>query len=454
MLSNFKIVLVCHTAFNCQRILSTSLKVPYSTNIIRSFHQVRYSFRVERYLKQLSNHNDPKYRQMLDRTLITHPIDNEVLKRAKTVEEVLDLVEDIKIPQESLHILLKLNDLKTKISSSQDEETKWLEFIHYMTSHECYPLLIENLDKVIETLDCNSAAILFRLLVNLQFQMKSPLMNKLFVKIQTQFDVINLESLTNYISGLYDYNQTNLGVIEPISYEEFWTVPIVGSRQFRPIFERYKSLVDSLETARDVNAMAYCTNFMSRLLSNDKLNYFLQKYLDLLSQGTLNPKMASTPEELEDILDCNVRIANLRLNFYRHFLSDSYAVIECMNNLRPYLHLLSITQCVILARVLMRVGIPPDLFNDLVKLLKEVAQDPTKSSEDVLYILSKLGLTSTSIADFADQVQADIREPVDHNPGYMLTILSRTMDDQVVESYLQDIIDVSATFYNILTKNS
>ena len=449
MLSNFKMVLVRHTVFNCQRILSTSLKVPYSTNVIRSFRKVKYSFRVERYLKHLSNHNDPNYRQKLDRTLITHPIDNEVLKSVKTVEEVLDLVEDIKIPQESLHILLKLNDLKTKISSSQDEDTERLEFIHYMTSHECYPLLVENLDKVIETLDSNSAPILFRLLVNLQFQMKSPLMNKLFVKIQKQFDVISLESLTNYISGLYDYK----GVIEPVTYDEFSTVPI-GSRQFRPIFERYKSLVDSLETAQDVEAMAFCTHFMGRLLSNDKLKYFLQKYLDLLSQGTLNPKKASTPEELKDILDCSVRIASLWLKFYHHSLSYSCAVIECMNNLRPYLHLLSITQCVILARVLMRVGIPPDLFNDLVKLLKEVAQDPTKSSEDVLYILSKLGLTSTSIADFADQVQADIREPVDHNPGYMLTILSRTMDDQAVESYLQDIIDVSATFYNILTKNS
>ena len=369
---------------------------------------------------------------MLDRTLITHPIDNEVLKRAKTVEEVLDLVEDIKIPQESLHILLKLNDLKTKISSSQDEETKWLEFIHYMTSHECYPLLIENLDKVIETLDCNSAAILFRLLVNLQFQMKSPLMNKLFVKIQKQFDVISLESLTNYISCLYVYNQTNL--------------PIIGSRQFRPIFKRYKSLVDSLETARDVDEMAFCTNFLGRLLSNDKLNYFLQKYLDLLSQGTLNPKKASTPEELKDILDCSVRIASLWLKFYHHSLSDSYAVIECMNNLRPYLHLLSITQCVILARVLMKVGKPPDLFNDLVKLLKEVAQDPTKSSEDVLFILSKLGLTSKSNADFTDQVQADIGETIKYNIGYKLTILSRTMDDQAIESYLLNIIDVSATF--------
>ena len=446
MLSNFKIGLVRHTAFNCQRILSTSLKVPYSTNVIRSFRKVKYSFRVERYLKHLSNHNDPNYRQKLDRTLITHPIDNEVLKSVKTVEEVLDLVEGIKIPQESLHILLKLNDLKTKISSSQDEDTERLEFINYMTSHKCYPLLVENLDKVIETLDSHSAAILFRLLVNLQFQMKSPLMNKLFVKIQKQFDVISLESLTNYISGLYDYNQTNLGVIEPVTYEEFSSVPIVGSRQFRPIFERYKSLVDSLETARDVNEMAFCTDFMGGLLSSDKLNYFLQKYLDLLSQGTLNPKKASSPEELQDILDCSIRIASLRLKFRHHFLSDSHAVVECMQNLTPYLAHLSTTQCVILARVLMRVGKPPELFNNLVKLLREVAQDPTKSSEDVLFILSKLGLSSTSNADFADQVQADIGEPVDHNIGYMLTILSRTMDDQAIESYLQDIIDVSATF--------
>ena len=446
MLSNFKIGLVRHTAFNCQRILSTSLKVPYSTNVKRSFRKVKYSFRVEKYLRHLSKYNDPKYRQMLDRTLITHPIDNEVFKCTKTVEEVLDLVEDIKIPQESLHILLKLKYLKTRLSSSQNEDTERLEFINYMTSHECYPLLVENLDKVIETLDSNSAPILFRLLFKLQFQMKSPLMNKLFVKIQTQFDVINLESLTNYISGLYDYNQTNLGVIEPVTYEEFSSVPIVGSRQFRPIFERYKSLVDSLETAQDVNEMAFCTDFMGGLLSSDKLNYFLQKYLDLLRQGTLNPKKASTPEELQDILDCSIRIASLRLKFRRHFLSDSHAVVECMQNLTPYLAHLSTTQCVILARVLMRVGKPPELFNNLVKLLKEVAQDPTKSSEDVLFILSKLGLTSTSNADFADQVQADIGEPVDHNIGYMLTILSRTMDDQAIESYLQDIIDVSATF--------
>ena len=80
MLSNFKMVLVRHTVFNCQRILSTSLKVPYSTNVIRSFRKVRYSFRVERYPKHLSKYNHPKYWQNLDRKLITHPIDNEVFK--------------------------------------------------------------------------------------------------------------------------------------------------------------------------------------------------------------------------------------------------------------------------------------------------------------------------------------------------------------------------------------
>ena len=80
----------------------------------------------------------------------------------------------------------------------------------------------------------------------------------------------------------------------------------------------------------------------------------------------------STPEDLDAILSCNLRIVSLRLKFRNYFLKHDEPIKETFKNMEKYIDHLSPTQCIILARVIVRTGHPQKLYNDLVQHLKKL----------------------------------------------------------------------------------
>ena len=187
-------------------------------------------------------------------------------------------------------VIQKLYELRPDNVSSDDSVAMNTEFLHGIRNHEHFPLLIENLEKILVTeLPPTTSTALFYELASLGVNLKTPIMNKLYVKVQNNFNEINLNELIQFISGLYNCSQDEL---EPIRFEYFSPVHVVISRKFRTIFSRYKSLVDEANTPEDIEKIGFLTNFLGGFLSEEKLEYFFQKYYQMIQDGILDPSKA------------------------------------------------------------------------------------------------------------------------------------------------------------------
>ena len=104
-----------------------------------------------------------------------------------------------------LNIIQSLFILFPNYPTSEDND----KFSNVITSHEAYPILIKNLEKILDKLHWNTTCKLFYLLTTLGVDIRSPIMTNLYVKIQKNFKQMDLESLTDFILGLtIDYHIT------------------------------------------------------------------------------------------------------------------------------------------------------------------------------------------------------------------------------------------------------
>ena len=71
-----------------------------------------------------------------------------------------------------------------------------------------------------------------------------------------------------------------------------------------------------------------------------------------------------------------------------------------------------------------------------------LANNLNASSDDALFILSKLGIADHSNDTFLDShnLTEDLE---DYNSGHMMTIMSRRITDNYLEKYLDQIVNVS-----------
>ena len=120
------------------------------------------------------------------------------------------------------------------------------------------------------------------------------------------------------------------------------------------LFCRYNDFVETISTAEEVEALAYCSSFVPHILSEEKLQNFLNKVLELIHSGLLDPAKASTEDELKVILASLLRVITLKLKKKSHFLQESQCMEEIISQFQDHVGFLSPFQKLILGRCLLR----------------------------------------------------------------------------------------------------
>ena len=184
---------------------------------------------------------------------------------------------------------------------------------------------------------------------------KYPLMSKVYCKVLEHLQLQDLNELTNFICGLYNYIEFSDLIL--LNLREWPVNAYARSKGFQSIISRYKSLVDDVKNLKDLGQILYCTRFIGEMLSEENIEYLLEKVDNLIDQGVLDPKNAETKEELNNILDCNIRFISLGLKSKVTFVKcDTQAVEKCLKSMDQYIHLLDPIQVFILARVVVKLG--------------------------------------------------------------------------------------------------
>ena len=174
---------------------------------------------------------------------------NAILLEAKNIEDVLNTVNENQSCSETLHTLKKILGLHPKLSD---------DLLETMRKHESYPIFIENVGRNIAELDVKTKCQLFLLMATLGQHIRSPIMTKLYVKIQRNFDKIDLECLALIFAGIMESQYHNSTKVQIDSF--------LMSRQFQQIFQQMNFFVDKAETPKDIQKLAYCFCYMHKAI--------------------------------------------------------------------------------------------------------------------------------------------------------------------------------------------
>ena len=326
---------------------------------------------------------------------LNFPIQNETLSQAETVDEILNtlLKKDECEPFTALDVIQSLFKI-FPVNLNTDNKI----FVEEIKSHKAYPLLINYLEELIEDLDNgNTATVLFNFLCSLPMNIRSPIMNKLYVKVQNHFDELDLESLTYFIDGINIYNRfsiKNYGAEESINWQS-----VACSRQFQKVLSRYKLLVDYAKSPNDVQKLLLISKFFGHMLSHEKITYFFDKYIELMNQGSLDPKKAETPEHLSEIIRCNIHFLHF-LNLIGYWKEgDDTGIIKILQSFGEHINYLSADKCEVLLHELKRFPKLPEIYNTLIKRIKDKAVfeiSPTPETRIAIKILSELNIANES----------------------------------------------------------
>ena len=95
------------------------------------------------------------------------------------------------------------------------------------------------MEELIEDLDNgNLATVLFNFLCTLRINIRSPIMNKLYVKVQDHFDELDLGSLAYFLDGINICNRVS--IIDYRAKESINWQSIACSRQFQKVLSRWR----------------------------------------------------------------------------------------------------------------------------------------------------------------------------------------------------------------------
>ena len=115
-------------------------------------------------------------------------------------------------------------------------------------------------------------------------------------------------------------------------------------------FIRYNDFVEDLSTPEEVEAMAFCSSFAPHVLSDEKLQNFINKVVELINSGCLDPSKASTEEEIKTILSSLLRVVTLKLKKKSHFLLESQTIEEVIGTFKNHIESLSPVQKLMLGK--------------------------------------------------------------------------------------------------------
>ena len=106
-------------------------------------------------------------------------------------------------PDQVLTVLLHLHILyDNEVSTTSDIFNIPAEFRHELLRHECYPMLIDNVESVLPQLSPKVASALYATLGRLGEPITSGLMQKLCIRLQKSQMDIDPQSFSNFAVGL------------------------------------------------------------------------------------------------------------------------------------------------------------------------------------------------------------------------------------------------------------
>ena len=114
---------------------------------------------------------------------------------------------------------------------------------------------------------------------------------------------------------------------------------------------RYDDFVESLASAEEVEAMAFCSSFVPHVLSDEKLGNFFKKVVELIHSGLLDPTKTSIDDQKRIILNALLRVITLKIKKKNYFLLESQNMETIVGQFENHVHYLSPEQKLILGKV-------------------------------------------------------------------------------------------------------
>ena len=365
----------------------------------------------------------------------------------KEVEDILSHeVKELMTIDEIFTVFLHLQNIyDLEINTSTDIFSVPAEFRHELLTHECYPMLIENLESLLPHLTPKDCSTLYAALGRIGVPLTSPLMQKLCIKLKNSLMVMDPQDICHFAVGL--------SYINPLLDGKVFVSKGLNHTQSHicllPFNWRMDEFVANAQTVEEIESIALCCSFVPHTLDDAKLRRFLNKVSDLIDSGLLNPKKASNAEELDDILSCLVRISSLNLRKKSHFLLHLDNLVKVLNQFEGYISQMPMTEKMILARVMSRILIPATVLNEMIGQLRQDLRsaDPDLPVLDILSFLARLNiLRHEDIQLYYEYVANLPNDELLENTADILMITKRLKSEENSFGFLADGIsdDVSS----------
>ena len=356
------------------------------------------------------------------------------------VEDILSHgVKELMSVDEVITIFLHLQNIyDLEMSSTTDIFSVPAEFRHELMTHECYPMLIENVESHLPHLTPKVASALYAALGRIGVPLVSPLMQKLCIKLKNSLMTMDPQDICHFAVGL--------SYINPLLDGKVFVSKGLNHTQTHmcllPFNWRIEEFVAKAETVEDIEFIALCCSFVPHTLDDKKLHGFLSKVSEFIDSGLLNPRKASNAEELEDILSCLVRIASLNLRKKSHFLKHCDNLVKVMNQFEGYVDQMPMMEKMILAKVMGRTLMPATVLNEMIRVLRQdlkLKNNPDLPVLDILSFFAKLNiLRNEDIQLYYHYIGTKPNDELLENTADILMISKRLKSERYNLDFLTD----------------
>jgi len=366
------------------------------------------------------------YQMQTQRQNLTTELNDELQRKldsTQTLEDTMNLLSPTLSGSETLQVFMHMSRSLQTYSMCGDpiygvvsptSLMSWDELQHEFRRHEKHSVLIENLSPEIPNLPLNVLSSLYAQLSKFGQPLTSPVMHQLHCLLKRSMFDLDLFSITDFVDGHINSDGHLKTGAEQIFKNYNRKLTVLSSNMLQGFLWRYDEFVQSLTSAEEVEALAFCSSFAPHVVSDKKLQNFIDKVLDLIHSGHLDPAKASTEEELQIILNSLLRVVTIKLKKKSHFLLESQTIEEIIGKFKGYVGNLRPVQKLMLGRVLLRNVVPGPIFNEVFFSLKDDflsnKVDSTVSRVEVLYLLTRLEVFNPQHQLFSAELEKHLED--------------------------------------------
>lgn len=251
---------------------------PQTRNFCREFSKVTDSRTTEYYLEDRFGDEDPL--EDLRNYLYPKSSDSRVneLSSAETVDDVFRIIEAIP-PNERNHehaaqSLSTLYYLKKYWEFSNDDDP-----FEGLTSKAEFRGLVARVEGRKDAYDLDTLSYLFLSLRRLSVALSDPRMQRIQIHLQNRFGVMSLTSLSYFSVALRGKFVKETPIME---------TSLTWGLTLSKALPRIKTLLERIENAQEMKNVAICFNSASRIVSDELMELFAEKVIQLIDEGKMN----------------------------------------------------------------------------------------------------------------------------------------------------------------------